>query len=117
MFSSHLIYIRHHACSGLDLCAGLYIYTTKLVQGILIVTSILQSSVGALSSSSSAASPNQDSADDYPEIGESTCGDPANEGCLIFMVAPVGDPLQNNLADIPSLGDRRCLKPERPMLE
>jgi hypothetical protein len=74
------------ACSGLDSYAGLYIHTVKLIWGIPIVTSIFQPSAGASSSSLSTASPNQDSADDYPEIGGSTCGDPVEEGCLIIMV-------------------------------
>jgi hypothetical protein len=32
--------------------------------------------------------PDQDSADDYPDIWESTCGDPTEDGRLIVMVAP-----------------------------
>jgi hypothetical protein len=45
------------ACSGLDPFTGLYIRTAKLVQGIMIVTSILRPFVGASSSSSSTLSP------------------------------------------------------------
>jgi hypothetical protein len=63
------------ACSGLNPYVGPYIRTVKLIQGILIVTSILQPSAGALNSSSLVASPDQDSADDYLDIGGSTCGD------------------------------------------
>jgi hypothetical protein len=51
----------------------------KLIQGILITTSILQPLVGASSSSSSPASPEQYLANDYPEIGGSTYGDSAKE--------------------------------------
>jgi hypothetical protein len=61
------------ACSSLDPYAGPYIRTTELIRGITIVTSILQPSARASSSSSLAASPDQDSADDYPEIKGSTC--------------------------------------------
>jgi hypothetical protein len=104
------------ACLGLDPFAGCYIRTAKLVLGIPVVTSILWPSAGALSSSSSVASPDQDSSDDYPEIGMSTCGDSAREGCFIFMVAPNGDPFTIAPADIPPLGDRRRSMPERPML-
>jgi hypothetical protein len=75
-------------CSGLDPYARHHICTIKLVQGIPIVTSILQSSAGASSSSSSATSLNQDTADDFLEIGRRTCGDPTEEGRLIVMVAP-----------------------------
>jgi hypothetical protein len=85
-------------CSGLDPCAGLYIRTAKLIQRILVVTS-----AGASSSSSSAASPDQDSVDDYPKIGVSTCGDSAGEGCLIFMVAPVGEPSHNSSSRYPTI--------------
>jgi hypothetical protein len=79
-------------CSGLDHYVGLHIRTVKLVRGISIVTSILQPSVGAWSSSSLVVSPEQDSTDEYPEIGGSTYGDSVEEGCLIIMVAPAGGP-------------------------
>jgi hypothetical protein len=58
-----------NACSCLDPFVGIYIYTAKLVRGIPVVTSILRPLVGASSSSSSAASPEPDSSDDYPESG------------------------------------------------
>jgi hypothetical protein len=45
------------ACTGLDSYAGLYIRTAKLIWGIPVVTSIIRPSAGALSSSSSSASP------------------------------------------------------------
>jgi hypothetical protein len=90
-------------CSGLDPYAGLHIHTIKLVQGIPIMTSILQPSAGALSSFSSAASLDQDSANDYPEIEENTCGDPAEEGRLIIMVASVGGPSQNSSSRYPTI--------------
>jgi hypothetical protein len=48
----------------------------------------------ASSSSSSTASPDQDSTDDYPEIEGSTFGDPTEEGRLIVMVALARGPLQ-----------------------
>jgi hypothetical protein len=56
-------------CSGLDPYVGLHIRTVKLVRGILIMASILQPTAGALSLSSSASSLDQDSTNDYPEIG------------------------------------------------
>jgi hypothetical protein len=62
------------ACLDLDPYAGLHIHIIKLVQGIPIMASILQPSAGASSSSLSAASPNQESNDDYPKIEKSTCG-------------------------------------------
>jgi hypothetical protein len=90
--------------SGLDPYVELHIRTVKLVQGILIVTSILQPSAGASSSSSSTASLDQGSADDYPEIRESTCRDPIEEGRLIVMVAPAGRPLQNSSSRYLTIG-------------
>jgi hypothetical protein len=80
----------------------------------LIMTSILQPSAGALSSSSSAVTPNQDSADDYPEIRESTYGDPAEEGLLIVMVAPAGGPLQNSSSRYPTVGRSKVSDAQTP---
>jgi hypothetical protein len=72
--------------------------------GIPLVTSILRPSTGASSSSSSTVSPDQDSSDDYPEIGISTCGDSAEEGRVIFMVAPTGDQSHNSTSRYPTIG-------------
>jgi hypothetical protein len=92
------------ACSGLDLFAGLYIHTTKIIWCILIVTSTLQPLAGSSSSSSLAASPNQDSSNDYHEIGVSAYVDFAGEGRLIFMVALNGDLSHNSLSRYPTIG-------------
>jgi hypothetical protein len=67
------------------------------------VTSILQTSAGASSLASLVASPDQDSADDYPEIGGNTSGDSTEEGHLIVMVAPAGGPLHNNSSRYPTI--------------
>jgi hypothetical protein len=91
-------------CSGLDPYVGKHIHTIKLLRGILIVTSIIQPLAEVSSSSSSAAYPDQDSVDDYPEIGESTCGDLVEEGHRIVMVAPAGGPLQHNSSKYPTIG-------------
>jgi hypothetical protein len=101
---SGISYTIGGVCSGLDPYGGQHIHTIKLVQGIPIVTSILQPSVGASSSSSSTATPDQDSADDYPEIRESTRGNPTEEGRLIVMVALVGGPSQNSFSRYPTIG-------------
>jgi hypothetical protein len=92
------------ACSGLDLYAGRYIHTAKLIWGILIMTSILWPLAGASSSSSSTTSLDQDSSDDYPEIGMSTYGDSAGEGHLIFMAAAVGQPSRNSSSRYVTIG-------------
>jgi hypothetical protein len=91
-------------CSGLDPYATLYIRTDRFVRGIPIEASILQPSARASSSSSSAASPDQDSADDYPLIGESTYWDSTEEGRLIIMVAPTGEPSHNSSSRYPTIG-------------
>jgi hypothetical protein len=92
------------ACSGLDPFAGLYIRTAKLVWGILIMTSTLWPFIGASSSSSLALSPGRGSSDDYPEIGASACGNSAEDGCLILMVAPNGDQSRNSSSGYPTIG-------------
>jgi hypothetical protein len=92
------------ACSGLDPYVGLHILTVKLIRGISTVTSILQPSAGASSSSLSSASPEEDSSDDYPEIGGSTCGDSIEKGRLIVMVAPAGRLSQNSSSKYPTIG-------------
>jgi hypothetical protein len=92
------------AWSGLDPYTRLYIHTAKLIRGILIVTSILQPSARASSSSSLAVSPDQNSADDYPEIGGSTCGDSLEKGHLIVMVAPAQGPSHNSSSRYSTIG-------------
>jgi hypothetical protein len=92
------------AYTGLDPFVGHYIHTTKLVWGIPVVMSILWPSVGALSSSSSAAFPDQDSSDDYPETRMSTCGDSFRVDRLIFMVALNGDPSHHSYSRYHTIG-------------
>jgi hypothetical protein len=104
------------ACSGLNPYTGPYIHTAKLVRGFPIVTSILQPSIGALSSSSSATSPDQDSTDDYPEIGGSTYWDSTEEGRLIIMVAPTGALHTRTPVYILPSGDQKRSMPGRPMM-
>jgi hypothetical protein len=91
-------------CSGLDYFTGLYIRTAKLIRGIPIVTSTLQTFTGAPSSSSSASSPSRDSSDDYPEIGASACGNSAKDSRLILMVTPNGDQSHNSSSEYPTIG-------------
>jgi hypothetical protein len=91
------------ACSGSDPFVGLYIHTTKLVQGILIMTSTLRPFIGASSSSSSASSLGRGSSDDYPEIGASTHGNSVEDDHLILMVAPDGDRFCNSSSGYPTI--------------
>jgi hypothetical protein len=83
------------SCSGSDPCAVSYIRIAKIIWGVSVVTSILQPLVRALSSSSSAFTPNPNSSDDYPKIGASAYVKPAEGGHLICMVAPNGDRSNN----------------------
>jgi hypothetical protein len=62
------------ARTGLNPYAGLYHHAIVTTQGILIKAPIFQPSARTLSYYSSVVSPDQDSTDDYPEIGESTAG-------------------------------------------
>jgi hypothetical protein len=84
------------SCSGSNPCAGLCIRTSKLVQGIPVITSILQPLARASSLSSSASTPDQDSSDDYPKIGTSAYGDLAEGGRLILIVSLNGDQSHNS---------------------
>jgi hypothetical protein len=88
----------------LDLCAGSYIHTSKIIWGIPVVTSILRTLVGALSPSASALTPDPDSSDDYPDIGASTYGEPGEGGHLFCMVAPSGDRSNNTSSRYSTIG-------------
>jgi hypothetical protein len=90
--------------SGLNPYTWRYIHTTRFVRGIPIEASILQPLSGASNSSSLAVSPDQDSADNYPKIGGSTCWDFIEEGHLIIMVAPTGAPLHNSSSRYSTIG-------------
>jgi hypothetical protein len=92
------------SCSGSDPCAGSYIRTTKIVQGVPVMTSILRPLAGAPSSSASASIPDPDSSDDYPEIRASACGEPVEGDRLICMVAPNGDRSHNSSSRYPTIG-------------
>jgi hypothetical protein len=91
-------------CSGLNPYAGPYYRTTRFVREIRIEASILPPWAGASSSSSSAASPDQDSADDYSEIEGNLCWTYIEEGHLIIMVAPVGAPSCNSSSRYSTIG-------------
>jgi hypothetical protein len=91
------------ASLGLDLFAGLYISTAKLVRGIMIVTFIIRPVTEASSSSSLASSPDQDSSDDYPEIEASVCGNSVEDGRHILMVTLNGDQSHNSSSRCPTI--------------
>jgi hypothetical protein len=101
-------------CSGSDPFTGLYIRTAKLVQGILIMMSILWPVVGVSSSSSSASSPDRDSSSDYPEIRASAYGNSVKDGCLILMVTPNGDRACNSSSGYPTIGRSEATDAQTP---
>jgi hypothetical protein len=92
------------AYSGLNPYAGPYHHAAKTTQGILIGAPIFQPSVGTSRSSTSAVSLDQDSNDDYPEIGGSTCWNSVDEGCLIIILAPARAHSQNSSSTYPIIG-------------
>jgi hypothetical protein len=63
-------------CSGFNPYAEPYHHAAKTTHGIPIGAPIFQPSAETPSSSSSATSHGQESTDDYPEIGGSTCWTP-----------------------------------------
>jgi hypothetical protein len=86
-----------------DFFDGPYIRTAKLVRGIPVVTTILRPCAGASSSSSSAMSSDQESSEDYPEIGVSTYRSSADISRLIYMVAPNEDQARHSSSGYPTI--------------
>jgi hypothetical protein len=70
--------------------------------------------VGASSSSSSASSAGRDSSNDYPEIGASTCGNSAEDGRLILMVAPDVDRAHNSCSGYATIGRSEATDAQTP---
>jgi hypothetical protein len=101
-------------CSGSDPFTGLYIRMAKLVWGIPIVTFTPRPFIRALSSSSSASSPDRDSSNDYPEIGASACGNSAEDDRLILMVALDGDRTRNGSSGYPTTGRSEVTDAQTP---
>jgi hypothetical protein len=91
------------SCVGPGHCAGSYIRTAKIIRGIPVVTSTLRPLVGASGSSTSASTPDLDSADDYPEIGASACREPTKDGRFTYMVASNGDRSSNTSSKYPTI--------------
>jgi hypothetical protein len=92
------------SCVGPGHCVRSYIHTATIIRGIPVVTSTLRPLVGASVSSTSASTPDSDSADDYPEIGTSACVEPAKDGRFIYMVASNGDQSSNTSSRYPTIG-------------
>jgi hypothetical protein len=86
-----------------DRCARSYIRTAKIIRGILVVTSTLRPLVRASVSSTSASTPDSDSADDYLEIEASAYGEPVQDGRFIYMVVPNGDRTSNTSSRYPTI--------------
>jgi hypothetical protein len=102
------------ACSGLNPHAGPYYLSAKTSQGRPIRKTILQSSVGASSSSSLGATPYRDSIEDYSEIGSSACWNPAIKAHRISMVGPTKSNSQNNSSKYPTIGGSKASNEQTP---
>jgi hypothetical protein len=76
------------ACSGLNSYAGPYYLSAVTPLGRPIGKTILQPPAGESSSSSSGATPNQESLIDYLEFGGSVCWNPAIKDYRINMLEP-----------------------------
>jgi hypothetical protein len=99
-------------CLDFDPFTGLYIRTVKLVQGILIVTSILRPFGGASSSSSSASSPNRDSSNDSPISRPAPSETPQKMTTSSLWWPQTEISSATTPVDIPLLGDQMHLMPE-----
>jgi hypothetical protein len=83
--------------------------------GLLIWKTILEPSIGASSSSSSGATPDRDSLEDYPKIGANACWNPAIEAHCINMVGPDRGDSQNSSSKYPTIGgsEASCTDPQQ----
>jgi hypothetical protein len=84
------------ACSGLNPHAGQYYLSVMTSQGHQIGKTIFQTSTGTSSSSSSGATPDWHSIEDYPEIRDSAYWNPAIEARRISMAGLARGNSQNN---------------------
>jgi hypothetical protein len=91
------------ACIGLNPFARSYHPIAKAAQELQIRTSIFQPLTETSSSSTSRASLDRNSVDDYPKIRGSTCWNPTEEGHLIIMLAQAGAPSQNSSSRYPTI--------------
>jgi hypothetical protein len=105
------------AYSGLDPYTGLHIRTVKLVQDIPIVTSILQPSAGASSSSSSTASPNKIQLMITLRLREVPMGTLSRRAALSSWWPRLEDLCWTAPADIPPSGDQKHPMLRRPIMK
>jgi hypothetical protein len=84
------------ACSGLNPHAGPYYLFAIKSQGRLIRKNSIQSSDGSSNSSSSGVTSGRDFIEDYPEIMNNACLNPAIETRRIRMVGPARGNSQNS---------------------
>jgi hypothetical protein len=90
-------------CSGFNPYAGSYYLATMMLQGHLIGAPIFQSSAGTSSSTSSGASTDRDSIEDYPEIRGSIYWNSTIEAHRISMVGPTKASSQNSSSRYPTI--------------
>jgi hypothetical protein len=100
------------AYSCLDPFVGLYIRTAKLIRCIPIMTSILRPFARASCSSSSASSPVETRLMTTLRSRPAPMGTPQKTSASSLWWPQTGISPTIALADIPLLGDQRCLMPE-----
>jgi hypothetical protein len=101
--------------SGLNPHVGPYYLSAMMSQEYPIRKTILQLSAGASSSSSSRATLDWDSTEDYPKIGDSACWNPAIKAQCISMVGPARSNSQNSSSKYPTIGDLKRPMHEHPV--
>jgi hypothetical protein len=89
--------------TGLNPYAGPYTLAAMTSWGHPIRAPMFRSSGGTRSPTSSGASTDRDSAEDYPEIGGSVCWNPAIEARRISMVGPGRAYSRNNSSKYPTI--------------
>jgi hypothetical protein len=105
MVSDDLIYIRQCLLRSASFCRALYPHYQDRsgYPGHDVYPPAIGWSIEFVIISSSTASPDQDSSNDYPEIEVSARGDSVRKGRLIFMVPLNRDPSHNNSNRYPTI--------------
>jgi hypothetical protein len=105
------------ACSGLNPYVGPYHHVAKTTQGIPIGAPIFEPSARTSSSSTSAVSVDQDSTNDYPKIGGSTCWNSTVRVASSSWWPRLEHIHRIALADIPPSEDQKRPMLEHPMMQ
>jgi hypothetical protein len=102
------------AYSSLNPWARSHYLSSMMSQEYPTRTSIFQPSAGTSSSSSSGASPDRDSIEDYPEIGDSVYWNSTIEAHRISMVGPVRVTSHNSSSRYPTIRGSKASNAQTP---